>query len=196
MKATKRRFKGRHDLDTDKILDQHDLSGDFDHQDLHIEVLLQKTNNKFCKAGTISSLENVQWNTGFDPNKKDQLYVIAIQDRIVKYGMTETGLKKRHQSLLTGKPKYSKANKNSETNRRSYSLLEKAIQREYNIVYYAANIENPEIIYESIDGEICIDNVAPTREEERKLAKLILESTKGVQPLLNVQIPGGIKNEI
>lgn len=177
----------------DSILNIHDLEKDFNEQDMHISVLLQKTNGNFIKAGEVIGLDcsGVTWQSGYNPDCKDQLYVITINDYIVKYGMTETGLKKRHLSLLTGKPEYSKNNKNSETNRRSYSLIERALKYNKKINYYASNISIQEIQYVSIDGEICKCKVAPTREEELKLAKIILQSTNFVQPLLNVQIPGG-----
>lgn len=186
---TKRVFRNCTQYSKDFILDNHDLDTDFDEQDCKIGDFLCLTNFKY--AGIFNEDMSVAWETSFPIKVKDILYVITINDRIVKYGMTETSLPQRHQSLLTGKPKYSKNNKNSETNRRSYCFIEKSLKMNKEVKYYYSIIPSVNIEYiSSVDGNSYQEKVSATREEERRLHKLIVSLTK-VQPLLNVQTPGG-----
>jgi hypothetical protein len=187
----KRTFRGQVEK-LDSIIEQHNFLDDFDNtQDVDATQFLQE-NLKFKLAGQINKNMTVKWSDSFDNKVKDVLYIVVINNKIVKYGMTETSIHDRHTSLLSGLEKYSKTNKNSETNRRSYKLISRAVSSEQKAEYYCAQLQVENITYCSVIGdELCVDNVAPTRQEERRLYNAIVSRTNGIQPILNVQVPGG-----
>lgn len=187
----KRFFKGISKHSLQEVLEKHDLGQDFlSSQDLKINLFLQKA-PMFTLAGSVDLELKVSWNPDFDKSIRDVLYVIVVDGWIIKYGMTETSLVERHQSLLTGKEEYSQ--KNSVTNRRARPLLEKAVAAGKVVEYYATPLPSVPINYISIDGFSVTSFVSPTREEEKRLYEMIVELTNGVQPLLNAQVPGGKK---
>lgn len=188
----KKLFRGQL-TELEVILNEHNFSSDFTEKDCNLDQFLN-ISNAFKLAANFNTDMTITYESSFNQKAKDVLYVISVDNKIVKYGMTETSLQDRHQSLLTGKEKYSVNNKNSETNRRTLKFLHRALLQGKKVSYYCAILSGGNVSYKSVvDNCLYNDYVAPTREEERRLYETISKLTGGLQPILNVQVPGGKK---
>lgn len=179
------------------VLVEHNFEDDFTEQDCDLHQFLNIAKD-FKLAATFQN--NIKspliWEPTYDQNVKDVLYIISIENKIVKYGMTETSLYDRHGSLLTGQEKYAKNNTNSTTNVKSFKLIQNALSKGKKVCYYTFPLPVHAIENTSFDGKTYIDYVAATRENERRLHECIAVLTNNVQPILNTQVPGGKKKKV
>jgi len=198
MKNTKRLFRGKSTKSKDItkiVIVEHNFEDDFTEQDCELQQFLNVANN-FKLAATFQN--NIElpliWEETCNQNIDDVLYVITIENRIVKYGMTETSLKDRHSSLLSGKEKYVGNGTNSTTNVKSFKFISNALSKNKKVSYYYSPLNMVQTPYFSaVDGKACTDYLAATRQEEKRLYELIISMTDNVQPILNTQVPGGKK---
>ena len=180
---------------TKLVIVEHNFEDDFTEQDCELQQFLNVANN-FKLAATFQN--NIQspliWEETYNQNIDDVLYVIAIENKIVKYGMTETSLIDRHQSLLSGKEKYSLNNTNSTTNVKTFKFISNALSKNKKVSYYCAPLDrNLTSYFSAVDGKACTDYLVATRQEEKRLYELVISMTGNIQPILNTQVPGGKK---
>lgn len=180
---------------TKLVIVEHNFEDDFTEQDCELQQFLNVANN-FKLAATFQN--NIQspliWEETYNQNIDDVLYVIAIENKIVKYGMTETSMIDRHQSLLSGKEKYSLNNTNSTTNVKTFKFISNALSKNKKVSYYCAPLDrNLTPYFSAVDGKACTDYLVATRQEEKRLYELVISMTGNIQPILNTQVPGGKK---